>query len=470
MSTLNAFRSFATYGLAIILMKGFSLITIPLVTSVLAPSDYGELDLAVSLIEFTSLFCTLGLTEILYRFCAPSIHDNKRHLAELTGTAVLAGVVMLAIVQFAATPLHCQFALSIDINVFRFSLASASLTTFVELPLAFLRMRDRAMMYLGFVFGRTVLQIALMWALLSAGWGPEGVLLANAPVHLLIGAILMVFLLRETGIAFSREMGGRLLVYGLPLVLSGLSMFALGTADRWFLADNVTREELAHYAIAAKLALATSLLIQPLGLWWYPKRLAALQQENGIERNSMVWTIGLAILCAGGALLHLALPLFVGWVLPAGYAPALQWLPWLILVIAMNEMVALSNAGAFLGNQTVSVFAVNFVAAGLVIALYALLIPVHGLAGAIAATIVAQAFRLFTFAWLSRRNAPVPVFSVSTAMILSAALLPACALPAGGGIGATLLSMSAVPVLTMIALVAARPAMLPNVVRGLRHA
>ncbi len=457
MTRFNALKSFATYGIAIILMKGFSLITIPLVTSRLAPADYGELDLAVSLIEFTSLFCTLGLAEILYRFCAPAVGGNQRDLAELTGTSILAGIAMLVLVQIMAGPLYVISGLSLDINVFRLSLATASLTTFVELPLAFLRMRDRAMLYLVFVLLRTLLQIALMWILLSRGWGPEGVLLANAPVHLVLGVILISLLLRETGFAISKKMGHRLLVYGFPLVLSGLAMFALGTADRWFLAGNVSREEMAHYAIAAKLALATSLLVQPLGLWWYPKRLSVLQEADGIERNAMMWTAGFAILCAGGTMLHLSLPLFVGWVLPVGYSPALVWLPWLILIIATNELVGLSNAGALLAKNSVSVFAVNFSAAILVILLYALLIPFYGLTGAIIATIIAQLFRLCTFAFISRKNAPVPLLSLSTAMIAAAALLPAIAMPSTPGTGETIAAMTAVPLFTLLALAATNP-------------
>ena len=465
-----AARSFATYGIAIILMKGFSLITIPLVTSKLAPGAYGELDLAVSLIEFTSLFCTLGLADILYRFCTPSSGGGQKQLAELAGTALLAGLVLLVCVQILAGPLHALSGLQLDINVFRLSLATASLTSFVELPLAFLRMRDKAMLFLGFVLTRTVLQILLMWILLSRGWGPEGVLLANAPVHLGMGAILMYLLMRETGVAISREMGQRLLVYGFPLVLSGLSMFALGTADRWFLAGNVSREVMAHYAIAAKLALATSLLVQPLGMWWYPKRLSVLQQEGGIERNRLMWTVGFAILCAGGTMLHLSLPLFVGWVLPSSYSPALVWLPWLIVIIATNELVTLSYAGAFLGKNSVSVFAVNFTAAVLVMVLYTLLIPKFGLGGAVGATLIAQMFRLVVFSWISRKNAPVPIFAISTFSILPAAVLPALIIPESAGVATTLAALASVPLLTLLAFSITNPGQLPAAIKVPQHA
>lgn len=48
--------SFLVYGLSIILMKGFSLVTIPLLAWKLPTAAFGELDLATSLIEFAALF------------------------------------------------------------------------------------------------------------------------------------------------------------------------------------------------------------------------------------------------------------------------------------------------------------------------------------------------------------------------------------------------------------------------------
>lgn len=441
MGSARQIRGFAAYGLTILLTKGFALVTIPLVASHLEPQQYGELDLAVSIAEFVSLFCTLGLAEVLYRFCNGEQGDKR--LAELAGLALTAAAIALAATQLAA-PLIIQISgLGIDPLVFRLTLAAAATTALVELPLAFLRMRDRPMAFLGLVVARTLVQVGGMWLLLSAGFGPEGVLLANAAVQMLAAATMAVIFLREAGIGFSREMTANLFLYGMPLVASGVFMFALGSADRWFLAGAVTREELAHYAIATKFAMATALLIQPLGLWWYPRRLALLREPGGVERNAMVWLAGLAVLSGGGAIIVLVTPLFVSLALPASYAPALVWLAWLAPVYALNEMVSLSNAGAYLGRSSFGVLGVNAAAAGLVIALYALAVPQWGVIGAIGATLAAQGFRLGVFAWLSRHSAPVPLISWQAAAIVAAGVAPAAMLPAAAPLPLTLAAIMA---------------------------
>ncbi len=449
-----ALRSFAAYGIAIVIMKGASLFTIPLVTANLDPAAYGELDIAVSIIEFTALICTFGLSEILFRFGSAATDTGRKDLAALSGTMLVAAALASVAIQIAAGPVHDAFGLAVAEPVFRLSIAAAGLTAFVELPLAHLRMRDKAGAFLGFVVARTVGQIALMWILLKAGYGVEGVLGGSAVMHFVIAAVLTRLLLSQTGIGFSASMARNMFAYGLPLVASGLCMFALGTADRWFLNEAVSRETLAHYAIAGKFALATSLILQPFGMWWYPRRLTVLANRDGIAANRTAWRTGLAILAAGGVMLHLALPVLIELVLPAAYLPALVYLPWLIAIVALNELVSLSNAGAYLGRNTLSVLGVNAAAAVLVLTLYALLIPHHGLWGAIGATLVAQFFRLSAFATLSRKNAPVPVISLGAVAIVAAALIPALVIPAGANLALTAAAIAAVPLLAALALLA----------------
>lgn len=452
--------SFLVYGLAIVLMKGFSLVTIPLLAWKLPPADFGELDLVTSLVEFAALFSALGLTELLYRFCAGGSGDAKAGLAGLAGTAAIAVTVILIALQALAAPLHGWADLGVSQAAFRLALTGAAVTALIETPLAWLRMGNRPLAFLGFIFARAVAQIALVWAALALGHGASGVLIANASVDIVLALLLAGAFLRANGIAVSRVMLSRLGVYGFPIVLSGLCMFALGAADRWFIAGHVSRADMAQYAIAAKLALATALVVQPFGLWWYPRRLALLARPGGRAENAAAWLAGLAILSGGAVAIHLAMPAFVRLALPPAYAASLQWLPWLITAIVLNELVSLSNAGAYMGGNTFRVLAVNAAAALLAVTLYALLIPAHGLAGAIAATLAAHLLRLAAFIVLSRANAPVPFASPATFLVVMGALLPALVLSDDASIALAFAGAAAAPLLALAGLAAARPDLL----------
>lgn len=456
-SLLKFPRSIALYGLAIVMMKGFSLISIPLVTSYLTPADFGDLDLAASVIEFVALLSGLCLADMLYRFASDDSQTGRNHeAAAIIGTALVIGVLIALTAQGLAAVIHETLDLGISEGAFRAGLLAACLTGLIELPLAWLRLKNWPALFLSFVAGRSILQIGLIFLLLNQGAGADGVLYANAMVDVGLSVTMLGLMIRREGIAVRLVAFKRLYSYSFPLVGSALAMFALGAADRWFLADAISRDALAHYAIATKLALATSLAIQPLCLWWYPKRIGILQQPGGVSRNAEVWTWGVSILAGGGAMISLAMPLFVWTALPDTYAPALTWLPALIVAIALNELVSLSNAGAYLGKATWRVLGVNAGAACIALIGYALLVPLHGIAGAIEATVGAQFFRLAAFALLTRHTAPVPWLSPLTWLIAGFSISPAAIAWALNDPLAYIIALGAIPTLMVTMFVTSR--------------
>ena len=224
--------------------------------------------------------------------------------------------------------------------------------------------------------------------------------------------------------------------YGLPLVGGGLAMYALGTFDRLFLAHSVTAADIGHYAVAAKLALATALFIQPLALWWYPKRLNVLDLPDGMERNAKVWNIGFVILTAGAAFTSLTMPLFIRFGLPQAYASALNYLPWLVAASVLNELVSLSSAAAYKRKAGYEVLAVNSVAACVALALYVALIPPFGIFGAIAATLAAHTARLTIIVFRARGIAPVPLLSAPAIIVALTGLVPVMLAQSASGFAA----------------------------------
>lgn len=421
----GAVASFAIYGVAMILLKGFSLITIPLVARHLSPAAFGDLDIAVSLGEFMGLIASLGLAETLYRF-APDA--GPAETSEIVGTAIIGAILLALVGQIMAPWLHTVFDLKLPLLGLQALFAAAAVTGLIEMPLAWIRLRNRPLAFLGFVACRSLLQIGLLWVLLIEGFGPEGILFATFWTHTGFGAIMLVLMIRHCGVTFRWFALQRLAIYGLPLVGSGLALFALGSLDRWFLASHVSREEIAHYAIAVKFALAAALVIQPFGLWWNPRRLGILAGSGGKAKNADAWKVGFVIMATGGAMVCLTMPFFVHIALPQSYFPALNYLPFLVISVILNELVTLSNAGAYLGRSSTLILKINLVAACLAILGYSVAVPILGVGGAILATILAHGFRLFAFVVLTRHTAPVPIFDPGVALVGLTALTPVIAI------------------------------------------
>ena len=66
------------YVASVAVDKGFSIISIPLLAAYLAPSSYGRLDVAVSLIESVGLVMSFGMADTLARFSSVAGSESER--------------------------------------------------------------------------------------------------------------------------------------------------------------------------------------------------------------------------------------------------------------------------------------------------------------------------------------------------------------------------------------------------------
>ena len=399
MLSKQSLRPFLFYALSVALGKGLSLVTLPVLARHLPPEDFARLDMAASVIEPVGLIAGLALADTLFRFAQADDTARKAVMRRLLGLGLLIAFALCVLVQIVVVPLILTRPNMPGEIALRAILAAASFGGLIELPLAFLRLHGKPLGFLGFVAARSLGQAGLLIVLLQSGYGVDALLMGNALLDGLIITALLLTLPKGIGRAFDASVPGipDIARYGGPLLLGGLAMFVLGACDRWFLAGAVEPTKLAHYALAAKLALALALAMQPFALWWYPRRLAVLNAPDGAQKTARFWFIGLALIGASAVLAMGAARVLVLGFLPESYHGAVPYLPALLLIVALNEIASLSNGASYAHAHGWRVLSVNSIGAGVALLLYGLLIPHLGLMGAIIATILAQAVRVVLF-------------------------------------------------------------------------
>jgi O-antigen/teichoic acid export membrane protein len=395
--TFASLRPFLFYAASIALGKGLSLITLPVMARSLDPAQFVRLDMAASLVEPVGLFAAFALGDTLFRNARGTPEDAQGALRCLLGLGLAVAAVLILATQMVLVPLVQNWPNMPGETALRMVLLAACLGGMIELPLAWLRLGGRAGRFLAMVAARSLMQAALMVALLLSGAGIDAVLIANASVDLVIVAGLLLTLPKGTVPSLALAHLSPLLRYAGPILLGSFAMFALGACDRWFLAGKVAAGDLAHYALAAKLALALALLTQPFALWWYPRRLSVLAGPDGVARTMRFWMLGLALVGLGAVLVMLGARLLILGFLPEAYHGALRYLPALLAIAAMNELSSLSNGVAYARADGWRVLSVNLSGAGVALLFYLLLIPPLGVIGAIVATLLGQVVRLGMF-------------------------------------------------------------------------
>ncbi len=338
------------YAVAMAWTKGLSMVTIPVLTSMLTPAQFGRLELLSSAAEIGGLIAGAGLVDTLFRFASAPGAAGRRAGAEVTGLSLFIAW-RWRLGSRSSFPgdrrRRCRWRhRRCDIVLLGIAVA---LESTIGVPLGWLRMHQRAGAFAALVdgAGRAAGRAAWWcWSLTGHGVDRRAVGRLRDASDRRLGADWSGRS-ADTGIVFAPRASLRLLAYGLPLIGSGLAAFVLGTADRWLLAGTVSAASLGQYGLAAKIAMITALLAQPFEMWWYPQRLGLVSTPEGLARSSRVVSAGAAGLLCAGAATALASPWLITLLAPPSYAPAQMMVPFLVLALVLQLLSSMANAGCY---------------------------------------------------------------------------------------------------------------------------
>lgn len=446
----------AIYAVSIASEKAVSLISLPMMALYLPPSSYGSYDVAVSIVEIVNIVMSLAIGATLVRFAstASSEHGAKREASELLGTMLLVVAVVGGLLVAMAPSFTSSVGIEADPIAFRLLVAAAVLTPCIELPLVWLRLKDRALLYFLLAMLRSSAQLIAMFFVLHWGYGVPGVMTANGICMILFAIILLILQVRDTGISCSKKAIYRILVYGLPIVAAGLCQFLLGNANRLFLPGVVATEVIGHVGLATRMAMIVWLVFSPFDLWWGPRRIATLTQPGGHELGARMWGIGLSLLLTASVGLALVGPAVMLMVFPKSYAPAVALLGPLILVQVLHHSANLTNVGVLARNTGFKLFAIDAAAAALAVTGYLVLLPKFAINGMLIAMILGFGFRLGLYIWAGYERAPLPYPWLAAITSVIVGIVLAMAAPATDQIAWRLLySAVAIPLFACVTVV-----------------
>ena len=398
------------YGLGIVLMKGLSLFMLPVFTAYLVPAEYGRLEVVLALSGLCSLLIGFGLSEALYRYAglATSQAERQTVMRNVFSLSLLLGLFfglpLLAMAEHIAALLPGR-ASAFEV---RLLLLAVTLEGCIGIPLAWLRMCDRARQFFWLSVSKVAVQALLTFYLLANGFGVTGVLLAGTFSALLLAGWLFFDCWRQFGLGLDWRRVPELLSYGGPMMVSGFAGFILAGLDRLWLAAELGEAGMAPYALACKLALACGILMQPFALWWYPRRFALLQEANGHQRAAQLAVLGSALALLVSGTVGLVAPLLILWLTPGDYHQAIVMLPWLMLAMACKHLAELLNLGCYVDRNSQLQMHINVATALLAVFAYMLWIAPYGVLGALWAMLLCYALRLLLFFVLSQRRLYLP--------------------------------------------------------------
>ncbi|MBL8861565.1 MAG: polysaccharide biosynthesis C-terminal domain-containing protein [Planctomycetes bacterium] len=430
-------RHSAVYAVGPALQKLVALALLPFVTLTIGgAAQYGVVEMGGVTLAIAAQVLGVNLLHGMTRFFAEERDEARRAAVVSTTLWILFGTTGLAALAAFAFPEQASELLvgtrrETQAAVIVFGILCAQ--TVGQVGLRWLQAAQRSGAYVAITTAKTAVEVGLKIALLLAGLGSVGVLLSVLGGELLVALGLTTAIALRLGLRFDRAVAKRIALYSLPLVGSGLFMFALHQADRWFVQRLHGEAAVGVYGIGHKLgAMGNTVLLEAFGLIWFPFVFALAAEEEArlvLRKVATYAALGFSFVTLGLALFAREV---VGLLAPdfAGAADVLPIVAFGYLFWAVFQVV---HTTFYLRMRTGHVAWLVGGAALFNVCLNAVLVPAHGGLGAAWAGVVTfaalalagwiAAERLWPVGFEARRiAAPILVAAVLAA---SARFLPA---------------------------------------------
>src|SRR5207247_9920788 len=131
------------------------------------------------------------------------------------------------------------------------------------------RVEERSASYVAATLANVVITVAAT-ILLVVVWhkGALGVIVGNFTGTLVVYAVLLAYRRFQLGLEFDRNLFRQMQRFGMPLVPSGLALWAIDFSDRFLLLKLKTAGEVGLYSVGVRVSTAILLLLLALRTAW----------------------------------------------------------------------------------------------------------------------------------------------------------------------------------------------------------
>lgn len=419
-------------GLAQILLRFKGLFFLPLIAKLLGVAHYGiwaQVGVTVGLLV---PIATMGLGYTLTRYLPAETKETKREtfyaclIAGLLASFILSLMIFINSSSIANALFGgAQFSRIVSIISL---LIPVGVLEFISLN--FFRATSQFRKYAGLQLLSTSIEISLVVIAVLTGFGIVGAVFGLFIAKLFSFICIFFLVCMQIGIKipnFSKVTG--YLKFGLPLIFSNLSYWAVQSADRYIIAILKGIESVGIYSASYSLSAVTVLALSPLVITlsptiaklWEQKQIAAMHEYIA---KSVRYFLMIGIPSAFG-LTVLSNDLLRLLSTPEIAKSSVNIVPFIVSGFIFYGMTTFFVTGFFLKKKTY-LTAFVWAAAGLMnLILNIFLIPVFGLAGAAFATLICFVLSCFFSRYLLFRNNlsfPIP-FKFMFKSILASAIM-----------------------------------------------
>ena len=378
-----------------------------LIALVLGPDQAGRYALALAVTAPVFVVAGLGLRPVFLTI-SPRVAARDAETLRAAASALALG----ATIAVAAAVADAPTALLVSVVA-----ASKAVDTFAELWSAFLQVTGRHRRLSASTADATAAQVAAVGAALAGGAGVSGAVAAGA------GAVLLVMVAatrpwggadpRLHGSAERRGSWRRLLAAGVPAgVASGVATLVT-TLPQYELGRTAAPADVAELALLLYVVAGVQIVLNGLAQAWIPE--ARRRHETArlgtrhLAATTLRWSVaGVPTAVVGAGLMVVVVPLVLG----PGHAPGAAELVPLVVAASLSAAVFCGTTALTVQNRYTASLGASVATVLVAGAVGLVVVPAHGVPGALWATVAAMATRVVVAGLLASRGPAAPTASV----------------------------------------------------------
>ena len=398
------------YGLGQILSRLASFLLLPIYTTYLRPTDYGNIAILDLTSSMLGILISAGMGAAVTRYHFEARDEAERDQVWWTGLVF----IVLVATAIVLPSILCRDGLAlltlgadIEQGGFYYALVLSTLWFGVigQLPDEYLRVRKWSGVSVLVNLVRLLLNVGLnVYFLAVFHLGVMGILLGNLITTVVTTVALLVIFVQGRGrFTFHRSLVCKLWRFSGPLLVTALLSTVMHQADRYLLRLFVDMSQIGIYSLAYTIGQAVNTLcLLPFSAIWGVVMYEIAEQPDAkyiYARIFQYFVYGLALIMLGVALFAKHI---LAIMVPPDYLQSADLIPIVCLGYLFFSLNEHFKVPVLLAKRTTAIPLIVFTAATTNIGANLLLIPLFGLAGAAWASVVTFATYSFLGLWRYR--------------------------------------------------------------------
>ncbi|MBI4092658.1 MAG: oligosaccharide flippase family protein [Candidatus Kerfeldbacteria bacterium] len=416
---LQLSRDSLVYGFGSVLSSFVGIALVPILTRLFTPSEYGVIDLLVTVSSLAIAFLSFGFDSaaaILF-FEVEREEEKVRVLSTaIWFIFVASSIVVLVLLPLSGLWSKLLFQKESYIGPVQLALAIIPFNLLLGFALNGLRFRFARTRYLLSVLIQVILTIALTVILLiPVQAGILGYFIAWFVSVAVTGAITLALAQRNLSTRFSGVVLRKLLVVGLPLIPAAIAGWSLSLIDRFFI-SRYSLHELGLYSLGVKLSSVLGLGIAALQLAWGPFALSLAKEPEAKQTYAKVLSLYTFVAGFLALLLTAYAPEIIKITSSGEFFGSARVVGWICLGLLAYGSYYIVSIGVAISKKTSHLAWTTAAAAILNIVLNFILIPPYGMVGAAIATLLSYVASAWLLYKVSQKYYPIPFESKKVAL------------------------------------------------------